>query len=47
VLVGGKGRSLDEFRALAHEAGLEVCAAGRQPSGRGIVECRPKNRGWG
>jgi hypothetical protein len=41
VLVGGRGRSLDEFRSLAREAGLEVQAIGRQGSGRGIVECRP------
>ena len=40
VLVGGKNRSLAEFRELAHAAGLEVEAAGRQPSGRFIVECR-------
>lgn len=42
VLVGGKDRSLDEFRSLAAEAGLVVTAAGRQPSGRHhLVECRP------
>ena len=41
VLVGGKDRSLSEFRELAREAGLEVQAAGRQPSGRFVVECRP------
>jgi SAM-dependent methyltransferase len=41
VLVGGKGRSLSEFRELAQSAGLEVCATGRQPSGRFVVECRP------
>ena len=41
VLVGGRGRSLDEFRAIAREAGLEVHSVGKQPSGRGIVECRP------
>ncbi|MDR3704101.1 MAG: methyltransferase [Candidatus Sulfopaludibacter sp.] len=41
VLVGGKGRSLEEFRAIAREAGLAVNAVGRQPSGRSIVECRP------
>src|SRR5207248_5778279 len=41
VLVGGKERSLAEFRALARSAGLEVHAAQRQPSGRVIVECRP------
>jgi SAM-dependent methyltransferase len=41
VLVGGKNRTLDQFRELAREAGLEVSAVGRQPSGRVIVECRP------
>jgi hypothetical protein len=41
VLVGGRGRTLDEFRTMAREAGLEVSAVGRQPSGRAIVECRP------
>lgn len=41
VLVGGKGRTLAEFRELAHAAGLEIRASGRQPSGRFIVECRP------
>jgi hypothetical protein len=41
VLVGGKERSLSEFRELARSAGLEVCAAGQQPSGRFVVECRP------
>jgi SAM-dependent methyltransferase len=41
VLVGGRGRTLDEFRELAREAGLEVRAVGRQPSGRVIVQCRP------
>ena len=41
VLVGGRGRTLDEFRAMARDAGLEVTAAGRQPSGRAIAECRP------
>jgi hypothetical protein len=40
VLVGGKSRSLAEFRELAHAAGLEVSATGRQPSGRFVVECR-------
>jgi len=42
VLVGGKGRTLTEFRALADAAGLDVHAAGRQSSGRYIVECRPR-----
>jgi SAM-dependent methyltransferase len=41
VLVGGKARSLSEFRTLAAAAGLEVLATGRQPSGRFVVECRP------
>jgi SAM-dependent methyltransferase len=40
VLVGGKSRSLDEFRELAHAVGLKVDAIGRQPSGRFVVECR-------
>jgi hypothetical protein len=39
VLVGGKSRTLDEFRKLAREAGLVVRSNGRQPSGRFIVEC--------
>jgi hypothetical protein len=41
VLVGGRERTLDELRAMAREAGLEVRAVGRQPSGRVVVECRP------
>jgi hypothetical protein len=41
VLVGGRNRSLAEFRDLARASGLEVQAAGRQPSGRFAVECRP------
>jgi hypothetical protein len=41
VLVGGKGRSLSEFRELARSAGLHVHAADRQASGRFMVECRP------
>ena len=41
VLVGGRDRSLAEFRELARAAGLEVQAAERQPSGRFVVECRP------
>jgi SAM-dependent methyltransferase len=40
VLVGGKERSLAEFRTLAREAGLEVQKAGRVASGRFAVECR-------
>lgn len=41
VLVGGRARTLTDFRKLAAESGLEVRAAGRGPSGRFIVECRP------
>jgi 2,7-dihydroxy-5-methyl-1-naphthoate 7-O-methyltransferase len=41
VLTGGRQRSLSEFRELAREAGLEVSAADRQPSGRFVVECCP------
>lgn len=41
VLVGGKDRSLTQFRDMARAAGLEVSGAGRQPSGRYVVECRP------
>jgi hypothetical protein len=39
VLVGGKQRTLAEFRALAAAAGLEVQATGRNPAGRFMVEC--------
>jgi hypothetical protein len=41
VLLGGKHRSLTEFRELARVAGLEVVAAGPQASGYFVVECRP------
>jgi len=41
VLLGGKDRTLSEFRELAHQAGLTVQAAGQLPSGRFAVECRP------
>ncbi|MBS1786220.1 MAG: hydroxyneurosporene methyltransferase [Acidobacteria bacterium] len=41
VLLGGKTNTLAEFRELAREAGLEVSAAGRLPSGRFVIECRP------
>ena len=42
VLVGGRDRSLAEFRTLAATAGLEVETAARNSAGRFIVECR-----WG
>jgi hypothetical protein len=41
VLLGGKYRAVTEFQDLAREAGLEVLAAGRQPSGHFVTECRP------
>jgi hypothetical protein len=41
VLIGGKDRSLPEFRKLAGEAGLQVRKAGPLESGRYAVECRP------
>ena len=41
VLVGGRARTLDEFREMARQAGLDVRSVGRQPSGRVIVECHP------
>ena len=45
VLVGGTGRTLAEFAALAQQAGLEVIASGRTASGRFVVECRPAGVG--
>jgi hypothetical protein len=41
VLLGGKQRTVAEFRELARQAGLEVTAAGRQPSGYFVAECHP------
>jgi len=41
ILAGGKIRTISEFRNLAREASLEVVAAGNQPSGYYVVECRP------
>jgi hypothetical protein len=43
VLVGGKERTLAEFRRLAGDAGLRVEVAGRSPSGRFAVECCPRD----
>ncbi len=40
ALLGGKLRAVAEFRELAREVGLEVLAAGRQPFGTFVVECR-------
>jgi hypothetical protein len=44
VLVGGKNRSLADFRVLAAAAGLEVVSAAAHGS-RFIVECRPSASG--
>jgi 2,7-dihydroxy-5-methyl-1-naphthoate 7-O-methyltransferase len=44
VLVGGRSRTLRQFRTLARSAGLWVTAAGRTRSGRFVVECRPLSR---
>ncbi|HTS67152.1 MAG TPA: methyltransferase [Candidatus Acidoferrales bacterium] len=41
LLVGGKTRTVGEFRELARGGGLEVVAVGRQASGPSVVECRP------
>jgi SAM-dependent methyltransferase len=41
VLVGGKARTVEEFRELGRQAGLELVAAGRHPSGYGVTEFRP------
>jgi hypothetical protein len=41
VLVGGKDRTMAEFRKLAAAAGLQVEAAGRNSAGRFMVECAP------
>jgi 2,7-dihydroxy-5-methyl-1-naphthoate 7-O-methyltransferase len=41
MLAGGKHRTIAEFQDLVREAGMEVLAAGRQASGRFVVECRP------
>jgi 2,7-dihydroxy-5-methyl-1-naphthoate 7-O-methyltransferase len=40
VLLGGKRRTVSGIRRLARESGLEVVAAGSQPSGYFVVECR-------
>jgi SAM-dependent methyltransferase len=41
VLVGGRGRTIEEFRSLTQQAGLEISKVSRIPSGRFAVECRP------
>jgi hypothetical protein len=41
LVAGGKTSTLTQFTELARQAGLDVVAAGTQPSGRFVVECRP------
>ena len=41
-LMGGRSRTLEEFREMAGRAGLEVTAVGRQAGGKVIVESRPR-----
>ena len=41
LVAGGKDSTLTQFTELAQRAGLDVIAAGTQPSGRYVVECRP------
>ncbi len=40
VLVGGKERTVEEFTALAAEAGLRVTGTSRQAGGKTLIECR-------
>jgi hypothetical protein len=40
LVAGGKTSTLTQFRELARRAGLDVVAAGEQPSGQFVVECR-------
>jgi SAM-dependent methyltransferase len=39
VIAGGKSRSVADFEHLAQSSGLELLAAGPQPSGYFVVEC--------
>jgi 2,7-dihydroxy-5-methyl-1-naphthoate 7-O-methyltransferase len=41
LVAGGKTSTITQFTDLARRAGLEILAAGRQASGRYVVECRP------
>jgi hypothetical protein len=41
LVAGGKTSTLAQFTELARQAGLDILAAGPQPSGRYQVECRP------
>lgn len=44
LVAGGKTNTVSQFTDLAHQAGLEICAAGTQESGRYVVECRPRGK---
>ena len=46
VLLGGKNRTLTEFKQLAKAADLEVISSGVQSSGYFVVECRPSAMMW-
>jgi SAM-dependent methyltransferase len=41
VLVGGRGRAIDEYRVMTRNAGLDLRSVTRVPSGRYVVDCRP------
>lgn len=41
VLTGGRTNTVEQFRQLARQAGLELSASGTQRSGRFVVQCRP------
>jgi uncharacterized glyoxalase superfamily protein PhnB len=41
VVCGGRTNTVTEFTGLARRAGLDIVAAGQQPSGYFAVECRP------
>jgi len=45
VLLGGRTDGLARFRVRAADAGLEVTAAGKDPTGRLVVECAPRSGG--
>jgi hypothetical protein len=40
LVAGGQTSTITEFTELARQAGLQVIAAGTQPSGRYVVECQ-------
>jgi hypothetical protein len=40
VLLGGRHRSVTELSTIVREAGLDIVASGRQPSGHFVNECR-------